>query len=485
MSAVGTPLGEAPRAAVVVPPRVGRLVPHAVMMLGLLAVLIVASSKLLNDPDSLWHVVVGAWIWTHGTVPTTDLYSYTYAGAPWIAKEWLSQLIFFAAHQAAGWWGVVMVAALAIASAFTLLHAWLRQRVRASVALAATLVAIILAEPHFLARPHALVMPVIVLWMVTIVGALDRREAPPLLLVPLMALWANMHGSFPLGLVMAGVLAAEGVLFRPKEERLASARRWALFLVAALAATIVSPYGWNAILVPLQMSSNAATLRYINEWQPLRLDFIGICALSLLAAIVAMLAAGGRANLFRIVAALLLAYLMIRHQRFISLFGIIAPILAARAIAQRVGPAEHQEARPALLGLAAGLGLACVVLGAWVRPMPDPTVAPDAAFRFAMAKGVTGPVYNDYDFGGYLIAHGVKTFVDGRTDQLFLGDFLPDLARAIESKTDDAFAATVTHHHAHWALVRTGSKDAAHFSAMPGWSRIYQDSVADVFVASP
>ena len=84
-------------------------------------------------------------------------------------------------------------------------------------------------------------------------------------------------------------------------------------------------------------------------------------------------------------------------------------------------------------------------------------MTPDAAFRAAQAAGVAGPVYNDYDFGGYLIAHGVETFVDGRTDQLFLGDFLPGLQRALDSRDDAGFAALLTRYKVTWALVRTGS----------------------------
>ena len=111
-------------------------------------------------------------------------------------------------------------------------------------------------------------------------------------------------------------------------------------------------------------------------------------------------------------------------------------------------------------------------------------MTPVAAFQAATTAGVSGPVYNDYDFGGFLIANGVKTFVDGRTDQLFLGDFLPTLAKAVAASDDTAFGALLQRYHVTWALVRTHSDDATHLARMPGWTTIHDDAVAAVFVAA-
>ena len=470
--------------------------PGIVLGLSLLVLLLAAPERLMDDPDPLWHVAVGRDIWFARAVPWHDAYSYTFAGAPWIAKEWLSQLVLFAAHAADGWRGVVLVAALAIAGAFTLLYTWLRTRAGASAALAATLLAALLASPHFLARPHALVLPLVVLWMTALVGAVDRRRAPPLWLVPVMALWANMHGSFPLGLAVAGVLAGEGVLIRPGGSRLASLRRWALFLVLSLGATMLSPYGWHAIVVPLRMSGNAETLRFIGEWQPLRLDLVGSLALALLAIVLGVLARAMRRNLFRLMATGLLAYLMIRHLRFIELFAVAAPILAARSWTERRsarpavaearaenGAADERIVRVGLFGAGLALAAAAIALVLVMHPGPSPRHAPAAALDFAAARHLTGPVYNDYDFGGFLIARDVKTFVDGRTDQLFLGDFLPTLDRAIKGPDAQALATLLARHGVRWALVRSGSAAATRIAALPGWTKLYQDDVAAVLVA--
>src|SRR5665213_2537476 len=62
--------------------------------------------NLLGDPDSYWHVVVGQWIIDHRAFPETDTFAFTFAGSPWVAQEWLSQVLMAAAHGLGGWTGV-------------------------------------------------------------------------------------------------------------------------------------------------------------------------------------------------------------------------------------------------------------------------------------------------------------------------------------------------------------------------------------------
>ena len=76
---------------------------------------------LLADPDSHWHIAVGNWMLAHGTVPTVDTFSFTFAGQPWIAKEWLSQLLMSVAFKLGGWGGVTVLAAAALAVSFAMM----------------------------------------------------------------------------------------------------------------------------------------------------------------------------------------------------------------------------------------------------------------------------------------------------------------------------------------------------------------------------
>src|ERR1700720_2638850 len=88
--------------------------------------LIAAGNKLLNDPDTLWHVTVGQWILDHRAVPETDVYSFTMRGQPWNSFFWLSQVLSAKPFPLSGWRGRVVLAAPASAVTFGFLVKLLR-----------------------------------------------------------------------------------------------------------------------------------------------------------------------------------------------------------------------------------------------------------------------------------------------------------------------------------------------------------------------
>src|SRR5262249_50431860 len=95
---------------------------------GVYVLLLLIGDRLLNDPDTYWHLVIGQWIVEHRAVPHTDVFSYTMNGAPWIANQWLSQVLYAAGYALAGWTGIVVMAVAAIAAACGLLARFLLER---------------------------------------------------------------------------------------------------------------------------------------------------------------------------------------------------------------------------------------------------------------------------------------------------------------------------------------------------------------------
>src|SRR2546423_13901958 len=85
---------------------------------GFYLLLLILAGKMLADADIYWHVRVGEWIAAHRAFPHTDFFSATFAGEPWIAKEWLAQVGFAAAYRLAAWPAVAALAAVAVAAAF-------------------------------------------------------------------------------------------------------------------------------------------------------------------------------------------------------------------------------------------------------------------------------------------------------------------------------------------------------------------------------
>src|SRR5471030_1300710 len=142
------------------------------LVIGLAVFLVLANvsgQPLLADPDSHWHVTIGRWILTHAAVPHVDTYSYTFGGQPWIAKEWLSQILLALAYDAGGWAGVVALSAAAFGATSAVLLRLLMRDLKPLPTLLFTAAAFTMMASHFLARPFALAFPFMLLWVAGLV----------------------------------------------------------------------------------------------------------------------------------------------------------------------------------------------------------------------------------------------------------------------------------------------------------------------------
>ncbi len=235
---------------------------------GVYALFLLTGNRLLIDPDTMWQITVGQWILDHRAVPETDVYSFTMRGQPWISTQWLAQVAYAKAYAVAGWSGPVVTAAAAIAVTFALLARFLSRRLSESTTLVFIAAALALTVPHLLARPHVLALPVMVAWGGGLIAAADRRGAPSFWLLPLVALWANLHGGFVFGLVLIAPVALDAVLSADVQSRKSLALRWAAFGVAALAASCCTLYGWNSLLASQKILGLGGALPLIMEWRP-------------------------------------------------------------------------------------------------------------------------------------------------------------------------------------------------------------------------
>ena len=429
----------------------------------------------LQDPDIYWHIAVGRDIWRTGAFPQLDAYSFTFQGHPWIANQWLGELLLLGAYSLAKWRGVVLLSTLAIAFSYSLLFLFLSRQMRLTVAAGIATLAYSFSLGHFSARPQILADPLLILWVAGLVHAVDKKVAPSWLLLPVMILWANLHGSFSFGLGIAIAFGVEAVFCSNVEERPRTASLWTVFLVMALGAACITPYGYRSLLVTLQVFGGNEALSHIGEWRPVTLQSLGLNEFFLLALLFLALFSGLRIPAWRLLMVIGITYLMFAHIRFASLFATLTPILLANPMtrqfsflglnAQLTSQPEFfqmmsRTSRAVLYPLCALIALGLFLFGAYSTAIsPRPDITPAAAVDYMVAMNLTEQqLYNEYDFGGYLIFRNIKTFIDGRSDQLFLQGFTDHLFDLLEHRPRQ-FVPFLAEHGVTLALVAPGSTE--------------------------
>jgi hypothetical protein len=452
-------------------------------------VILAAGNNLLADADTYWHVTIGRWILDHHQVPHADAFSFTAFGKPWIAQEWLAQVMLAGAANLAGWTGVVALAAAAAALSFGLLTRWLAEELAPRVVLILVALTFMLVTPHLVARPHVLAWPVMTFWVMGVIRAVDRRTPPPLALLPVMVLWANLHGSFTLGLVFAVAAALEAVLAAPSGERRVVAFIWARFVVLAVIASGITPYSFESLATTWRILSLGGALSVIGEWQPADFSHFGGLEAVLLGAVALALVTGFTLSPVRALMVLGIAHLALSAARNNDVLGWLAPVLLAAPLAARfpaIRATSGETAAPhrllAML-LVALLVPATAALSAARQYTPSPDVTPAAAVA-ALRQSGAHRVLNDYNLGGYLVYAGLPTFIDGRTE-LFGADFLLRYVRDTQLKNIPDFLKLLDDDNIDATLLMPSTPAVAFLDRQPGWQRLYADDTAVVHVRLP
>jgi len=225
---------------------------------------------LLRDGDTGYHIRTGDLILNTHHVPAADPFSFSKPGQPWFAHEWLAEVVFAALVRWAGLKALVLfVGALLALYNTILLRDSVRRGANSVLAIALVLAGSNAASIHFHARPH-----VFTLLLLTISAALIARdrERPTRwiwALVPLTAVWANLHGGFVillalLGLVVAGSVV-EMLLGQPGAR--AMAVRYAGLLAGCAAASALNPRGIRLHLHIVELLQVAWYKTHISEYQ--------------------------------------------------------------------------------------------------------------------------------------------------------------------------------------------------------------------------
>lgn len=448
----------------------------------------------LGDPDTFLHIAIGDWVRSHGVVPLTDPFSYPMAGEPWIAHEWLAGLIMSYAYTLGGWYGVCVLAVMSCAVTLVILARYLLKHLPPVYVVLLVVMANAGLESHLLARPHVLAWPLMALWVSQLLNRAESGRMPPFWLLPLLVLWANLHGSFSLAIAFVPPLALEAWFNARSANRRRVPLAWAGFLLLAVGASLITPFGWHGLAFTSNLVSIEA-LESITEWQPLTVKGHPLVLLWLGLFLVLGLRGWLQLPWIRLALIMGLGWQMLMHARFYSIFALLVPLLIAAPLAvsqQRWSLADQPDtaadrffrwasgrSRVWALMLALGVVVAATVVFRQPNIEPGEKNAPRAAVTYLQKSGQTGHGLNYYNYGGYLIWSGIPVFMDGRID--LRGDAgMKAYDAAITRPDSEGLSQLLDKYAVTWTLFPKKDIGVMHMDRAPGWQRVYEDDQAVV-----
>jgi len=406
-------------------------------------------SVLLADGDTGWHIRTGEYILTTHSVPVRDLFSFSKAGHPWFAWEWLSDVTFAGLHRFWGLKGVVVFTGLVLSLAATILFRYAVWRGANMVAaLVATLLATGASTVHYLARPH--IFTILGLTAALWILERDRRRQTRAVwwLVPGTAVWTNLHGGFLAAIVCLALVTAGAawkvMLDPPEARRFDAVRRYGLLTGACALSTLANPYGWRLHRHLATYLTSGWIRDAVEEFQSPRFRSESMLQFEILlfGGILLVPVLLRQRQTSDLLAILFWAHAALVSARHVPLYAIVAaPICAEAASRWWVGWSARfgrrsigGTLRDCLRDFSAGpqrtsLWAPVILLGLSLYPWSGPRDFPDNKFPvtavrrnadvIAPAAGSQPRILTSDQWGDYLIYHFYprgRVFVDGRSD---------------------------------------------------------------------
>lgn len=399
------------------------------------------------DTDTWWHLRAGSWMIEKGEILRTDPFSLTKHGESWIYPGWLAQVILFGVFNTFGFAGLNLLTAAMVVVAFAFIWPLLDAPplARAFVLILAATV----SGVYWSARPQifSFTLSAIFLWSLAKAKSGEWRKL--WILPPLMVLWSNLHGGFAIGFIFIGTYLLGGLIEwmldvrhrRPSDvEVVRDHQVWirALLIIAlaCVVAVAFNPHGPQMLVYPFKTISVGVLQDYIEEWQSPDFHRIEVQPFLWMLMLTIVVFALSREKKYALDILFLVGFasLSLLAARNIATFALVAAPIFARHGYAVIEPLIKKGARKTglperitrrinlvlfvLLVLAALIKIT-VPLGDQINHEAVSNQVPVEAVAFLREHSELGPLYNSYNWGGYVIwalYPKYLSFVDGRTD---------------------------------------------------------------------
>jgi hypothetical protein len=460
------------------------------------------SMKPIADPDFWWHLRTGQLIEQTREIPRMDPFSFSANGKPWIAHEWLSELLFFLSYQLGGYQLLIPVFALIIAASFFFAYLRCPKESRPYIAGYTLLLGFLTALPPLGVRPQVITVLFTSIFLYILDLYRKNEKLRTLIALPLiMLLWVNMHAGYILGLVIEIVYIGGWVIellitkFWKKEKINPATIRSLLILIGAFVVTLltvpINPAGFRIFTFSFQIFFDPAIQSFVQEWvspdfhMAMWLPFVFI----LLALIGSGMIGSHPVSITKIILTLGFGFAALRSARHVPLFAIaVVPVLAEQLSSLiKFRPVDQAPSRLLRWLNTILVVVVAIALVMKIIQLPEKQIKTEAdnfpvnAVNWILKNKPAGNIFNTFNWGGYLIWRlypEYLVYIDGRPD-MYGTEFMTDYIEI--HFADPGWEEKLDHKNVQLVFVESDSYLARAIQQSMKWEIIYEDQQGVLF----
>lgn len=464
-----------------------------VMLGGILVGIVFVSKRNFDvDSDLWWHLAVGREILATHRWPTTDSHSFTAGGQPWIAAEWLAEILFSTVERIGGLWALGLL--LVILSAAVILSAYglgslCSGNSKAGFGAVFALAPLSTVVLNF--RPQMFGFLFLLLTLIALEHFRRGHGKAIWFLPPLFIIWVNTHGSWVIGLFAIFVYWVSGFktfrlggmemrAWKPIERE-----RISMIILLCILVLPITPYGTRLAAFPFQfINALPVNMSSIAEWQPMPFDLVQAKLLLglVLGLFIFQLVHKPVWRLEQLVLFFFGTIMACLHARFVLIFVPFCVPLLSTSLARWL-----PEYRPNLDKFFLNALLLLAMSTALIHYFPsqieiEENVAnsyPVGAVTYLRSHAMPRRTLNTYGFGGYLEwsdGRADKVFIDGRgelyepagvfSDYMYMTLLKPGVLEVLRNYQIDS------------CLLNRDHPLGVLLGVLPEWTTVYSDKVS-------
>jgi hypothetical protein len=391
------------------------------------------SIRPIADPDFWWHLKTGEILLSTGAIPKSDPFSFTRLGEPWIAHEWLSELVIYFMYDMGNYYLLILFFSGIITLSFYL--AYIRSPGKPYYSGFIILLSALVSAPTWGVRPQIISLLFTSIFLLILDIYQEKRNWQSLGVLPVITmLWVNFHGGYIIGIMIIGIYIIGEIvhLLSVRLQKEKTSLRYLIQLCCALFACIVfsilNPNGFEILSYPFKTLFSPSMMYFIQEWFSPdfhKIEWIPL-SLLLLALIATPTIFRRRGRLTRLLLVLFFTFFTFRSMRFAPMLALVAiPFLSEQleGVIVRTRPFNYPSIRKIIN--TSLIILFCCFGGLYSysvfreQPATEEKTFPKNAVDWIITNKPEGTMFNSYGWGGYLIWRlypKYLVFIDGRAD---------------------------------------------------------------------